>query len=360
MESSDVRPGSTAVDVLTLTDGGQSAESVADRLAEWLSGAKKSLDLALYDIRLPGSPGDLVAATLRDARARGVEVRIAYNEDRREQERLFPPPPHTRPELLDLTGADTRGVPGIPDLMHHKYAVRDREAVWTGSANWTLDSWSRQENVLATVEHPVIAAAYARNFQELWDTLDVDRTGAFDTRADNLAAWFTPGRGPELSARIAKRLSQARRRIRIASPVLTAGAVLGTLAEIAAEGRVDAAGVSDAPQVRQVFQQWEQNPHSRWKGPVLAGIFEAIPWAGKESRPWHPDSPLHDFMHAKVTVADDVVFLGSFNLSRSGELNAENVLEVRDARLADQLADFIDDVRGRHPALRPAPGLAGR
>ena len=33
-------------------------------------------------------------------------------------------------------------------------------------------------------------------------------------------------------------------------------------------------------------------------------------------------------MHAKVTVADDTVFVGSFNLSHSGELNAENVLEL--------------------------------
>ena len=42
-------------------------------------------------------------------------------------------------------------------------------------------------------------------------------------------------------------------------------------------------------------------------------------------------------MHAKVTVADDVVFVGSFNLSRSGERNAENVLELADAApLAEQ------------------------
>ena len=133
--------------------------------------------------------------------------------------------------------------------------------------------------------------------------------------------------------------------------MLTAGAVLGTLAEIAEEGGVDAAGVSDAPQVRQVFRQWEDNPRSRWKGPVLAGIFERIPWAGKESAPWTPESTLHDFMHAKVTVADDHVFLGSFNRSRSGELNAENVLEIHDAGLADELATFIDNVRALYPAL---------
>jgi phosphatidylserine/phosphatidylglycerophosphate/cardiolipin synthase-like enzyme len=55
-------------------------------------------------------------------------------------------------------------------------------------------------------------------------------------------------------------------------------------------------------------------------------------------------------MHAKVTVADDTTFLGSFNLSRSGELNAENVLEVDDAGIADRMAAFVDSVRDRYPA----------
>jgi phosphatidylserine/phosphatidylglycerophosphate/cardiolipin synthase-like enzyme len=54
-------------------------------------------------------------------------------------------------------------------------------------------------------------------------------------------------------------------------------------------------------------------------------------------------------MHAKVIVADDVVFLGSFNLSRSGEMNAENVLEVTDPALADRLAAWIDGLRARYP-----------
>jgi len=56
-------------------------------------------------------------------------------------------------------------------------------------------------------------------------------------------------------------------------------------------------------------------------------------------------------MHAKVTVADDTVFVGSFNLSHSGELNAENVLEIADAGLADRMAAFIDQIRARYPAV---------
>ena len=54
-------------------------------------------------------------------------------------------------------------------------------------------------------------------------------------------------------------------------------------------------------------------------------------------------------MHAKVCVCDDTVFVGSFNLSRSGEKNAENVLEIEDAAIADRLAAFVDEVRARYP-----------
>src|SRR3954447_26630320 len=46
------------LDVLTLTDGGQHAPEIAERLVAWLADARKSLDLALYDVRLPGPVGD--------------------------------------------------------------------------------------------------------------------------------------------------------------------------------------------------------------------------------------------------------------------------------------------------------------
>ena len=64
-------------------------------------------------------------------------------------------------------------------------------------------------------------------------------------------------------------------------------------------------------------------------------------------------------MHAKVTVADDVVFAGSFNLSRSGEMNAENVLELHDPELAERLAAFIDEIRGRYEPMPIPDGAPG-
>jgi phosphatidylserine/phosphatidylglycerophosphate/cardiolipin synthase-like enzyme len=171
-------------------------------------------------------------------------------------------------------------------------------------------------------------------------------------------AWFCPGRGDALAQRIATAVGRAHRRVRIASPVLTSGPILGTLAEIAASGKVDVAGVLDATQMKEVYGQWAVNSGSRWKLGLLDSVLAGAPFTAKRSTPYRPDA-VHDYMHAKVTAADDVVFLGSFNLSHSGEANAENVLEIRDSALANEMAAFIDTVRGRYPPA-PRPGTAGR
>ncbi len=239
--------------------------------------------------------------------------------------------------------------------MHHKYVVRDGASVWTGSTNWTADSWTREENVIVTADSSELARRYLTDFEQLWTTRDVRRTGKVDTAplrvgSTQARAWFCPGRGNKLAHRIAKAIGSAHRRIRIASPVLSSAPILATLAQVAADGKVDLAGVVDATQVREVLQQWDANGNSSWKEPLLRTTIDRAPFAGKQSTPYGPGT-VHDYMHAKVTVADDVVFVGSFNLSHSGEENAENVLELADAALADRLAAFVDDVRGRYPAV---------
>ncbi len=127
-----------------------------------------------------------------------------------------------------------------------------------------------------------------------------------------------------------------------------------------ADGKVDVAGVVDNTQVNEVLLQWAANPVQTWKAPAIRAILAATPFSGKVSTPYAPGS-VHDYMHAKVTVCDDTVFLGSFNLSHSGESNAENVLEIDDAALADRLARFVDEVRARYPAAELwDPGQSAR
>jgi phosphatidylserine/phosphatidylglycerophosphate/cardiolipin synthase-like enzyme len=340
------------LDMRTFTDGGQSAVDVAQDVASFLGEARRALELAHYDFHLGETTAPIVAGALRAAVSRGVAVRIVYNVDHRNPIPV-PPPPEPDAELIASIGAASRAIAGVPDLMHHKYVVRDSETVWTGSMNWTDDSFSRQENVVAVARSQALAARFQKDFEQLWATGAVEESGFVDTSpvdvgGQHARAWFTPGNGPALSARIAKAIYRAHRRVRIASPVVTAAPVLAALAQVQSEQRVDLAGVVDQPQIGGVVYQWGVNGNRSWKLPLLERAL-ASGFSGKPSTPWRPEGGVHDFMHAKVTVADDVVFLGSFNLSRSGELNAENVLEFEDSRLAERLVAFVDDVRVRYP-----------
>ena len=342
------------LELRTYRDGGQTAVEVAREVAAFLGEAHRSLELALYDIRLHDEAGEVVKGALVGARERGISVRLLYNVDHHGPIPV-PPPPRTAPELLEALPIETKAIAGEPDLMHHKYAIRDREAVWTGSMNWTDDSWSRQENAIVIAQSPQLAHAFRLNFEELWQHADVAQSGFVEPRpvdVDGIEVrpWFTPGHGEDLAHRIAKRIGSAKRRVRIASPVLSSGPILGTLAEVCSDGKVDVAGVVDDTQVDGVLHQWRLNGNASWKVPVLRRLLEAGQFAGKPSTRWSPET-VHDFMHAKVTVADDVSFVGSFNLSHSGEMNAENVLEIRDASIADRLAAFVDEIRALYPLV---------
>jgi phosphatidylserine/phosphatidylglycerophosphate/cardiolipin synthase-like enzyme len=342
------------IDVRTLTDGGQPAHEVADAIAEFLGEARSSLDLAHYDFNLGSETAAVVGGGIREAAARGVAVRIAYNVDFRNPIPV-PPPPEPDARLIASLGVPARAIPGVPDLMHHKYVIRDGESVWTGSMNWTDDSFSRQENVIALATSTELAAAYARDFDQLWTTRAVEKSGFVEPNTMNLdgtpvRVWFTPGHGEDLSARIARAIYRAKRRVRIASPVITTGAVLGALAQVVSEDRIDLAGVVDQTQIRGVVYQWGENGNVYWKLPLLVRAL-AQGFTGKPSTKWKPEGSLHDFMHAKVTVTDDTVFTGSYNLSRSGEMNAENVLEIESPDLADRLAAYIDSIRTLYPPV---------
>jgi phosphatidylserine/phosphatidylglycerophosphate/cardiolipin synthase-like enzyme len=335
------------VTIRTLTDGGQPASEVAAAIAEFLDAAAHSLELAQYDFDLSPESAATVGDAIRRAAGRGVRVRLAYNVD---HARPVPVPPPSSPDeaLIESLPLEAFPIAGVPDLMHHKYVIRDSRWVWTGSMNWTDDSWTRQENVIAIVDSPLVAAAFHREFEQLVAVGTVAETGRVPPEwHDGVRVWFTPGHGQDLSHRIALAIGRAKRRVRICSPVLTTPPVIGALAGAIVAGRVDVAGCVDGPQIRDAARQWGLS-RGAWKVPLLdrlEGHFSA-----KASTPYGAGT-VHDFMHAKVTVCDDTLFVGSFNLSRSGERNAENVIELEDSGVADTLTAFVDGVRARYAPL---------
>lgn len=356
VESQTSERAAGLIDVRTLTDGGQSSLDVARVIAGFIDAAQESLELAMYDIRLEDETGDIVRDALVGAHERGVNVRLVYNLDREDEPRpMLPPPPKTEPSLIESLPFETVAIPGWPDLMHHKYVVRDRDAVWTGSTNWTDDSWTREENVIVIVHSTGVAIRFQEDFSQLWKKRDVQKSGRVPTDPIHVGdarvrTWFSPKRGQKLAHQIAGAIGRAQRRVRVASPVITSGPILGTLAEVAADGRVDLAGVVDATQIDEVLEQWRINGNNTWKTPALKFLLGRASFSGKRSTPYAPGA-VHDYMHAKVCVCDDLVFIGSFNLSHSGEENAENVLEIKDAPLAQRMAEFVDEIRAKYPPL---------
>jgi phosphatidylserine/phosphatidylglycerophosphate/cardiolipin synthase-like enzyme len=59
-------------------------------------------------------------------------------------------------------------------------------------------------------------------------------------------------------------------------------------------------------------------------------------------------------MHAKIVVVDNTVLAGSYNLSHAGEENAENLLELDSAPLADRFVAYVDAVFARYAPTRAA------
>jgi phosphatidylserine/phosphatidylglycerophosphate/cardiolipin synthase-like enzyme len=328
-------------------------------MATFLDGATKTLDIALYDLRLEDAPSNTLFAAFDAAVKRGVPVRLLFNQDHA-QAIPVPPPPEIDWGFIDrlrAAGVQIKPVSGVPDLMHHKYVVRDAgtpaAALLTGSTNWTNDSWSREENVILTIASLEMTTAYLANFEELWQKPVVATSGRISAGWSSLAdgtevrPYFCPGRADKLVHAMARSLATAQKRIRICSPVITSGPILGTLAEVVEHPGIDISGVYDLTQMDEVEHQWASQGTAAWKITAFHAITAAVRFGAKRSTPYAKGT-VHDFMHAKILVADDYVYTGSFNLSHSGEMNAENVVQIHSAAVAETCSAYIDRVAARY------------
>jgi phosphatidylserine/phosphatidylglycerophosphate/cardiolipin synthase-like enzyme len=351
------------IDVTFLEQGGQPAGQIAALLADFIAAARSTLHVAIYDFRLSDPVAEPVVRALCERAAAGVEVLIACDAGKPNAD--FPaagtdPAPPGAVDFIRRMGDGiqpkpiTGGDPRMPKLMHHKYAIRDGRTangtVWTGSANWTDDSWTLQENNLLRIASPELCTYYETDFAELWQRGDIGTTGQHDTGTvvvggTKVHVAFAPGEGRAIDHDVAHRISAARRRLKVCSMLITSGAILGALSDVLQRGQVaEYGGICDRTQMEGVFQQWRGSP-AEWK----IDVFEraSAPLAGKRSTPYTPTSQ-HDFMHNKVVVADDSVITGSYNLSNSATENAENILIIEDRALADRYVAYIDHLSQRY------------
>jgi phosphatidylserine/phosphatidylglycerophosphate/cardiolipin synthase-like enzyme len=183
----------------------------------------------------------------------------------------------------------------------------------------------------------------------LWRRGDIADTGDFASHTSGavfagepvtLHAHFAPGCGAVIDDEVARRVAGARRRVLVCSMLLNAGALIGALRNVLRAGQVALSGVYDRTQMLGVLTQWQSVPHNHWKIGAIEEIVARAGLVGKSSTPFSPNSP-HDFLHCKTLVVDDMVITGSYNFSNSAEQNAENILMIESAALAEVYGRFI-------------------
>lgn len=340
---------------------------VARAIASFIGEARSTLDIAIYDMRLDGDALTTVKQALADARARGVQLRLVYD-----QQLPHPEQAEFQATFDYQTAADKKArgtaafveteltpyleAAAIPEagrhLMHHKYLVRDAAspdaAVWTGSSNFTNDSWGMQENNYLVLRSQALALYYARDFEGLWAQRRIHSTTVQDhgvvEGSRGVEIMFSPDVANVIEDRFVALLNQAERRV-VASTLLVGSKHIMAAFWGAIQRGVPVKGICDGPQMEGVLELMRSNTPPN----PAAAIWDRMRdhWVMKPSQPWDPKLP-HNFMHNKILVVDDVLLTGSFNFSRNALKNAENLLVIPDADLAQAYVDYIERLLARY------------
>ncbi len=345
-------PGVDNLSVFFLAQGEQSADAVMARLTAFIRAAKQTLDLAVYDMRFSDPLRAQFVSALRERAEAGVQIRFCYDGDKPPRPNVAAgqdPAPAGTGAFVQSLGYPWRRIAGMK-LMHSKFVLRDRQSIWTGSTNMTDDAFTLMENNILEIDSPALANYYAEDFEQIWEKENFDNTGeihtvpvplTFSDQPAEVRVMFSPGCGLEIDSEIARKVRAAERRVRICSLLINSGTLISELGNLLRGGRIAVDGIYDRTQMAEVYVQWQEVPQNRWKIDALKDIIARAGLVGKNSTPYSPTGR-HDFMHNKVLVIDDSVITGSYNFSRSAQFNAENILFIESAPLAEAYCAYID------------------
>ena len=133
---------------------------IESQIIKALDEAEKSIDIAMYSF----TDDQLADAVIR-AYARGVDTRILLDDgqDSSKGKRQFQ-------KLVDA-GIAVR-VEHVTGLLHHKFVVIDGSLTITGSYNWSDNADADNFENVVVISCKEIADVYAKEFEEIWDTLE--------------------------------------------------------------------------------------------------------------------------------------------------------------------------------------------
>ncbi|MCS6802343.1 MAG: phospholipase D-like domain-containing protein [Chloroflexota bacterium] len=295
--------------------------SIDERLVAFIDGAQRRLDVAVYDFDLAN-----VAEALVRAKQRGVEVRFVTDADTVGSD--------NRAIQTAIARVRQGGIPIVTDnrgaIMHHKFVVRDSDAVWTGSYNFTANDTFRHNNNVLVIFSPKVAENYEAEFEKMFARRQFGPSkpaGVPNPRVvidgSAIETLFAPQ--DKVAERVVARVREARTRIVFLAFQFTSDSIGDAMIARARNG-VKVAGVVERTGSETQFAE-----------------FRKLQAAGIEV--YQDGNPY--IMHHKVIVIDDrIVMLGSYNFSENADRNNdENLLIIEDRGLAQRYLEEFDRVR---------------
>jgi phosphatidylserine/phosphatidylglycerophosphate/cardiolipin synthase-like enzyme len=274
-------------------------------LVDALNRAKKTIDMAIYNLSL-----DNVASALIAAQKRGVRVRMVMESEAMENK-----------QPLRLAKA---GIPIVGDqregLMHNKFTVIDGKEVWSGSMNYTTTSAYTDFNNLIRLPSTQAAQDYTIEFNEMFEEnlFGTDRRDATPYHQVTIAGinvdiYFSPDDG--VAQQVIDQINGAQKSIDFMAYSFTSNDIADAILERAAAG-VTVRGVFDESQVGSN----QGGEYDRLKRKHIDILQDGIP----------------GLLHHKVFIIDGkTVITGSYNFSANAENNNdENLVILHDRRIA--------------------------
>jgi phosphatidylserine/phosphatidylglycerophosphate/cardiolipin synthase-like enzyme len=311
---------------------------LTQRLVAFIEDTQTSLDVAIYDLTSPA-----VLKALAAVGNAGKRLRIAFDASgERPTNTTVDPKPGKTHAAIKRYGLAKYATPVYltgRHLMHDKFAIRDGNAVWTGSANFTEGGLTLQDNTCLRA----LSVAMAKVYQPVFEALvSQPTTLAAPTPAKpitvggaQISVYFAPAAGEGID-QLCTTLLHGAKTVRLMAFVITDPDILQALARFSAAG-ADIRGIVDPAAITTARKIKSLTPPMLWwlKDPRIR-IARSHPFTATGD---------NDFQHNKLLVLDDrYVVGGSYNLSENAEANDENLLLIDSPAVTAAYGAYFDAV----------------
>jgi phosphatidylserine/phosphatidylglycerophosphate/cardiolipin synthase-like enzyme len=294
--------------------------SIPEKLIAFIDQAEESIHIASFEFDL--TP---VAEALIRAHERGVQVQWVtddeYGIEADEEEG------HGQFALLEDAGIEVKD-DGRSALMHNKFWILDRQTVWTGSTNITVNGAFRNNNNVLVIHSPDVAEMYEREFQEMWAG-EFGPTSPSTVELQETVVRRTPVRvlfaaEDEAIAHLVPLVEGAQKSIHIMAFSFTHDGLGETVLQRAQQG-VDVQGIFET--------RGSETEYSELTRLYCAQV------------PVRQDGNPRTFHHKVIVLDEETLITGSLNFSNNAdENNDENVVIVKSKTIAGR---YIDEFQRR-------------